>query len=236
MSLDLTPTNQIVVGAFKSTTNTGNFFTAVYTAAGLPDNSINGNGNYEVMVPFTPGFAKCAPNLQMVIAENTEGLLDQRATRLCKVNPSGNLDYSFAHAGIATVATGPNPHQLLAGLALQPDGKILLMGETGSLKNSGNIFYSDAFLMRLNNTVTPVIVFSFNASGNWNNPANWQGGVVPPNPLPAGTEIIINPVGGNQECVINVPVTVSPGAFIYVRPGKTLRVTSNLTLPAFIQQ
>jgi uncharacterized delta-60 repeat protein len=230
LSLDLTTTNQIAVGTSTSTTATGNFFTAVYTSAGLPNNTINSTGNYEVMVPFTPGFAKFAPNLQMVIAENTEGLYDQTTTKVCKVNPSGNLDYSFATAGIATVAARPNPLQVLVGLGLQADGKILLMGETGSYD------YSDAFLIRLNNTLAEVKMYAFNTSGNWNNPANWQGGVVPPNPLPEGSEVIINPTGGNQECMLNVPVTVPSGAFIRVRPGKKFTVNNQLTVPAFIQQ
>jgi hypothetical protein len=85
-----------------------------------------------------------------------------------------------------------------------------------------------AFILFTNKDVTAVITqFTFSGTGNWSNPANWQGGNIPPAVLPAGSTITINPTAGG-ECVLDVNMTVSPGAVLNVATGKTLRVTGNL--------
>ena len=72
-------------------------------------------------------------------------------------------------------------------------------------------------------------VYTFTGAGNWNVPANWLGSVMPPSVLSACGEIIVDPVVG-QECILNVPQTVSGGSKITVRTGKKFRVMDNLTV------
>lgn len=70
-------------------------------------------------------------------------------------------------------------------------------------------------------------VYIFTGSGNYNVPANWDNNLVPPGTVLTGDEVIIDPpVGG--ECILNVPVTVMPGAKFEVRPGKVLRINNGL--------
>ncbi len=70
-------------------------------------------------------------------------------------------------------------------------------------------------------------VYVFNGSGNYNVPANWDNNIVPPSQILIGDEVVIDPPEGG-ECILNVPVTVLPGAKFTVMPGKVLKINSNL--------
>jgi ELWxxDGT repeat protein len=72
---------------------------------------------------------------------------------------------------------------------------------------------------------TVVTSFSFTGNGNWSNPANWAGGVVPPSTLPAGYTVIIN---GN--CILDIAVNAQPGSSITVAAGKSLVIAGSLTI------
>jgi len=69
--------------------------------------------------------------------------------------------------------------------------------------------------------------FIFTGNGNWDEASNWEGNNVPPNPLPARNEIIIDPSG---ECILNVQQVISPGASLRVNSNKTLLLPGNLTV------
>jgi hypothetical protein len=70
-------------------------------------------------------------------------------------------------------------------------------------------------------------VYVFTGSGNFNVPANWDNNIVPPSQILVGDEVVIDPpIGG--ECILNIPVTVLPGAKFTVMPGKVLKIGSNL--------
>ena len=75
----------------------------------------------------------------------------------------------------------------------------------------------------------PSNVYIFNGNGNWNNPANWTYGTVPPASLPSGAEIFVNPRMGG-ECVLNISQTISQGAKITVMQGKKIKIPLNLTI------
>ena len=71
--------------------------------------------------------------------------------------------------------------------------------------------------------------YTFNGNGNWDNPANWSNGTVPPATLPSGSQIVIDPSAGG-ECVLNVTQHISVGATFTVKTGKVLRLPQNLIL------
>jgi hypothetical protein len=70
-------------------------------------------------------------------------------------------------------------------------------------------------------------IYIFTGSGNYNVPANWDNNIVPPSQVLVGDEVVIDPPDGG-ECILNVPVTVLPGAKFTVMPGKVLKIGSNL--------
>ena len=73
------------------------------------------------------------------------------------------------------------------------------------------------------------IGYTFTGNGNWDVAANWSNNSIPPATLPAGAEIIIDPVA-NGECVLNVTQNVSAGAKFNVKTNKKFRVTGDLNL------
>ncbi|MEP7163627.1 MAG: PQQ-dependent sugar dehydrogenase [Ferruginibacter sp.] len=73
------------------------------------------------------------------------------------------------------------------------------------------------------------IGYTFTGNGNWDVAANWSNNAIPPATLPAGAEIIIDPVL-NGECVLNIPQTVSAGAKLTVSVGKKFKINGNLTI------
>ena len=88
----------------------------------------------------------------------------------------------------------------------------------------GNAYYHAAAPLDVTfNILAAAQVFTFNGNGNWTNAANWSNGVVPPDVLPAGYEIIIDPVI-NGECVLNKVQTIANNAKLTVRPGARFRV------------
>ena len=70
-------------------------------------------------------------------------------------------------------------------------------------------------------------VYVFTGNGNWSTAANWKNQQVPPLELPAGSQILIDPVT-NGECLLDVPQKILPGGLIRVEPGKKLRIPGTL--------
>ncbi len=71
--------------------------------------------------------------------------------------------------------------------------------------------------------------YTFTGNGNWNDAVNWSNNNIPPSPLPATNNIVINHVNGGQ-CVLNISQTVNNGASLIVNSGKNLVVQGNLRL------
>ena len=70
------------------------------------------------------------------------------------------------------------------------------------------------------------VTYTFTGDGNWNDAANWENNLVPPQPTNLGSEIIINNASGGQ-CLLNIPYTVTPGTSLTILTGKNLVVPSN---------
>jgi subtilisin-like proprotein convertase family protein len=77
---------------------------------------------------------------------------------------------------------------------------------------------------------TPLaITYTFTGNGNWNVAGNWSNNIIPPNPLPSGSAIVINhAVAG--VCTLNVSQTISAGATLTIMTGKNLVVPGTLTV------
>jgi len=79
-----------------------------------------------------------------------------------------------------------------------------------------------------------VVTYTFNGDGNWSNSANWLNGMIPPNPLPANKEIIINPIS-NGSCILDIPYTIlaqNTNSRIKVKPFKNFVLAAPLTVPS----
>ncbi|CAN5846326.1 hypothetical protein BH11BAC4_BH11BAC4_12020 [soil metagenome] len=70
-------------------------------------------------------------------------------------------------------------------------------------------------------------IYTFTGAGNWDIAANWSNNTIPPAVLPSCSQIVIDPIAG-QECLLNVTQTISPGARIRVIANKKFRIPGNL--------
>jgi len=107
------------------------------------------------------------------------------------------------------------------------------LGETiVGTQSNGNVQLGNGFwsVVPAAYTSSAISIYRFVGNGNFNNPANWEGGVVPPDPLPANTEVIIAPAAVDAQCILNIPFHVSPGGKFSVIAGKKFIVPGVLNL------
>ncbi len=76
--------------------------------------------------------------------------------------------------------------------------------------------------------VGAITVYVFNGNGNWSNAANWLNNTKPPIELPAGAQIIIDPILAG-ECLLDVSQKLMPGAYLRVETGKKFRIPGYIT-------
>ena len=143
-----------------------------------------------------------------------------------KTDGTGNIQWQKSMGGTAFETA-------LFGVRQTTDGGFIFAGYSHS--NDGDVTghhgtdeYSDFWIVKLGAT-TAVTTLTFNGNGNWSNAANWSNNQVPTSPVPAGTQIVINPQAGG-ECILNVPVTISNGSSLSVAPGAKFRIAGNLTI------
>jgi len=149
------------------------------------------------------------------------------------VVPAGTTQLSFQYADSERVAgstLNPAAAMYLAYLgsgwsydpyvAVTPTGGPLSYVAGGYAPAKIDSFFSIGNAGLLTNT------YVFNGTGNWDDPSNWINGAVPPQPLPAGKEIIIDPVSG--DCILNRTQNISPGARLSVSRDKHLVVPGTL--------
>ena len=75
----------------------------------------------------------------------------------------------------------------------------------------------------------PSNTYVFNGNGNWNVTDNWLNKLMPPPYLPAGTNVLIDPVPGGK-CYLNVQQYIAPTANITVKTGADFVVMGNLII------
>jgi|GEM_PF-808295 len=71
--------------------------------------------------------------------------------------------------------------------------------------------------------------YRFLGNGNWDDPNNWSGKVIPPSILPPGSEIIISPAQ-DGECILNVQQTISAGSKLTVENNQHLTIHGDLLI------
>lgn len=83
-------------------------------------------------------------------------------------------------------------------------------GELHMVDINSNIIYKIT-------TANPKTVYTFTGHGDWMIASNWKDGVVPPDPLPSGSVIVIKPYN-KGICQLNQDRTISMGGDFFVEP------------------
>ena len=113
--------------------------------------------------------------------------------------------------------TATNPSHVYTQQGVYP---VTLIAFNGALQDT----------FTLNVRVNPVNQsFSFIGSGNWSDPANWSGAMVPPQVLPAGSTIFVRPSAGG-DCILDITQTIAAGASLTIASGVRLILPGNLRI------
>ena len=127
------------------------FEVARFNENGTPDNSFDGDGLAQVPSLAQSNAVAIQTDGKIVVAGRSSG-----DVALARFNSNGSLDTTFDGDGIATLVLPDN--QNLLDIAIQPDGKIIVGGNTGNFPA-----FQDFMVVRFNANGTPDA--SFGPSG-----------------------------------------------------------------------
>jgi uncharacterized delta-60 repeat protein len=234
VALILEPANEVTV-LFSPFNSNRDYGIAKFNNNGTP---VSGWGINGVLTVAGSGFSQYwqdgvkLENGGFVFAGQNE--TDEYILNILKTLPNGLPDNSFSTNGIGDISFQPALAYQLSGLVLKPGGK-LLAGGNELVENLFNNESLNAVITQIKTSASVALVYTMINPGNWSNPANWQGGQLPPSTIPAGTEVIVNP-SGNGEAVLDINVVVQSGGKITIKPGKKFIVVSSLKVPSITTQ
>jgi len=131
------------VGSLESTTsgNPHTFFTNVYNPGGTLYTGFSGNGSVSHGIP---GYANDAWATDAVFQADGKLIVagwasngSSKVFAMIRYNTDGTLDMSFDGDGFVTADFSYGTTDELRGVAMQPDGKIVVVGYTGDALGSG---------------------------------------------------------------------------------------------------
>jgi uncharacterized delta-60 repeat protein len=167
---------KIVVAGTAQTANGYDFAVARLTSTGQPDTTFNGTGKQ--VVSFGLGGDNddeatgvvLQPDGKIVVVGFAQVLANYKTFALARINANGSLDTTFNHSGkLAFSFSGGAGIDEAHGVAIQPDGKIVVVGFTQV--NGAN---TDFAMARLNADGT--FDLSFNNNGHQVVPFDLGGG------------------------------------------------------------
>ncbi|MES2923617.1 MAG: hypothetical protein V4819_18825 [Verrucomicrobiota bacterium] len=131
LALAVQPDRKILAGGFAITPDRRLFVIARYDSSGSPDSTFGTLGKVVVSFPGAAG-AICVdlavlPDGKIVAAG---GVFSQIPNVLAQLNPNGSLDPSFGVGGMVVTPAGPASLTQFSSMTIQPDGKILLSGNS----------------------------------------------------------------------------------------------------------
>ena len=130
------PDNKIVATGMVAIDNKPKLLVARYTADGKLDTTFNGKGYATLLSP--QGFSnsqasgiKLQPDGKIVVAGNSDGVDGASDVFVARYNANGTLDTTFAGKGYTRLdidGTATVTNEVAFNLAIQPDGKIVVVG------------------------------------------------------------------------------------------------------------
>jgi len=137
--------------------------------------------------------------------------------------------YAFFNGAQGAIQIDKNKRQ--AVLKIDPIGDSLLSPDkTISVRASEGGDYGLGAITTVSGKITSddsVMVYTFTGDGNFNVESNWLNNRMPPTTLLPGKTIIIDPSG---VCLLNVPLTIKPGATLRVKQNKQLIVPASIQI------
>jgi uncharacterized delta-60 repeat protein len=161
-SLLLQPDGKIIVGGAA-----GDIAFARYNSDGSLDNTFNGNGKVVIVNPNgSSGLGQIVlqSDGKIVGAGQSQNTGTDSDITLVRLNQNGNLDSSFGSGGIVKTSFS-NGGDVAAALLIQPNGKLIVVGESGELSSGGN-------------SIPNIAITKYNANGSLDNSFGQAGKVL----------------------------------------------------------
>ncbi|MFZ5629541.1 MAG: hypothetical protein ACOY5B_10465 [Spirochaetota bacterium] len=124
---------KIVVAGHTETGGVGDMAVARYNTNGSLDTSFNGTGRLTININGydVGGAVALQSDGKIIVAGAATGCCGFDFA-VARINPNGSLDTSFNGTGRTTISFSGNALVRSGGIALQPDGKIILSGDISS--------------------------------------------------------------------------------------------------------
>ena len=134
----------ITIGGYQQSSGDYDFAMTRHTSDGLLDTSLNGNGlvTTDLRGSEQPATVEIQPDGKIVLGGGCTKTKGQNSTgylALVRYNEDGSSDSSFGDNGITTTGFGKNTYSRIRDIVLQPDGKIVAVGDTAPYQAASNI-------------------------------------------------------------------------------------------------
>lgn len=126
----------VVAGSFTNARDKGDFAVARFTAAGAPDPTFGQGGVTTTELGFNDFASDVLLQGGKIVVGGSSGEMfgfDDYDFALARYTASGQLDTTFGVGGRVKTEFAPNRHAQLYAMALQPDGKIVAVGDLFNL-------------------------------------------------------------------------------------------------------
>lgn len=141
------PDDSMLIAGSASLIGGGNGLLLVHLSpGGTLDGSFGLKGGYSVIDASDPGspvsfsFADdilVGPQREIYVVGNTFDAAEEQELMVARFTPSGNLDFTFGSGGIKRIQlAGPGQRSWASALALQPDGRIVVLAQVEGLPRS----------------------------------------------------------------------------------------------------
>ena len=197
---------------------------------GLPENGYTAGTAYTFSITTTHSAADRKRWGFSIIARNSQN--QNRGTFSTTNLNAGNNGSELSHdEAVITLAQSSYTYDNLTWTAPASPGVndnnitfyFAANAANGTGSNSGDYIYAGTKVISL------ALVYTFTGNGNWDNPANWSNGSIPPADITGNASIIIDPPA-DGECVLNVMQQIGNGVNFTIKEGKKFRILGGLII------
>jgi Reeler domain len=199
------------------------------TVNGLPDNGYTAGTAYNFSITTTHAAADRKRWGFSITARNSQ---NQDIGTFSSTNPNADnngAELSHANAVVTTSQSSYTYDNLTWTAPANPgagDNSITFYYAANAANGSGS---SGDYIYASTKTISLTLVYTFTGNGNWDIPANWSNGSIPPANITGNASIVIDPAAAG-ECVLNVMQQIGSNVNFTIKEGKKFTILGGLII------
>ncbi len=219
-------------GAYCTNCHQGNLLNnagGAVSVNGLPANGYTAGTAYNFSITTTHAAADRKRWGFSIAARNSQ---NQDIGTFSSTNPNADnngAELSHASAVVTTSQSSYTYDNLTWTAPANPganDNSITFYYAANAASGSGS---SGDYIYASTKTISLALVYTFTGNGNWDNPANWSNGSIPPANITGNASIVIDPTAGG-ECVLNVMQQIGSNVNFTIKEGKKFTILGGLII------